>query len=71
MFQWEPQFWPLVVLYVPEREVDPCLGHARFLGDLVLEVLLRVAGHDQQGRGPVSVHLPSRVAREHFTEDGV
>ena len=38
----------LFVLYAPERQVDAWPSHARFLRDLVLEVLLRVPGHDQQ-----------------------
>src|ERR1700733_1013887 len=38
----------LFMLYAPERQVDARQGDARFLGDLMPEVLLRVAGHDQQ-----------------------
>jgi len=36
----------LFVLYAPERQVDAWLNHARFLGHFMLEVLLRVPGHD-------------------------
>ena len=36
----------LFVLYAPERQVYSWLSHARFLGNFMLEVLLRVARHN-------------------------
>jgi hypothetical protein len=38
----------LFVLYAPEGQVDARPSHGRLLGHLVPEVLLSVAGHDQQ-----------------------
>jgi hypothetical protein len=51
----------LFMLYAPERQVDARPSHARLLGHLVLEVLLRVAGHDQQA-AVRSSGIPCKVA---------